>query len=222
MPIYLEKSFISSIYSPYSYDFTYEGGLFLTDVWSAMTDLRITLNKALLQENSPFDFLNKIISCNTSQTLSYFNKATTSITIESKVEINPTGENNVISFESEYSKELFKNLSVGDIVMGPGLPDVNQDIFITSLGDNQITVNVKLTKAGTFNLVYKCSLNAINEDKFDLEDDFEQRLSNIGALEVMNPWKHGLYGSDSYPNVAGALLDGLSDIKYFKPYIKIY
>ena len=219
MPIYLEKSFISSIYSPYSYDFTYEGGLFLTDVWSAMTDLRITLNKALLQENSPFDFLNKIISCNTSQTLSYFNKATTSITIESKVEINPTGENNVISFESEYSKELFKNLSVGDIVMGPGLPDVNQDIFITSLGDNQITVNVKLTKAGTFNLVYKCSLNAINEDKFDLEDDFEQRLSNIEALEVMNPWKHGLYGSDSYPNVANALLDGLSDIKYFKPYI---
>ena len=219
MPIYLEKSFINSIYSPYSYDFPYEGSLFLTDAQSIMTNLGITLNKALLQESSPFDFLNKIISCKTSKTLTYFNKATTSITIESKIEISSAGENNVISFESEYAKELFKNLSIGDIVMGPGLPDVNQDIFITSLGDNQITVNVKLTKAGTFNLVYKCSLNAINEDKFDLEDDFEQRLSNIGALEVMNPWKHGLYGSDSYPNVANALLDGLSDIKYFKPYI---
>ena len=219
MPIYLEKSFIGSIYSSYSYDFTYEGGLFLTDVWSVMTDLKITLNKALLQESSPFDFLNKIISCNTSQTLSYFNKITTSITIESKIELSSTGENNVISFESEYAKELFKNLSIGDIVTGSGLPDVNKDIFITSLGDNQITVNVTLTKAGTFNLIYKCSLNALNEDKFDTEDDFEQRLSNIGELEVMSPWKHGLYGSDSYPNVAGALLDGLSDIKYFKPYI---
>lgn len=221
MPIYVEKSFIGSIYSQYKYDFDYNGNLFTTDEWkSAEGDLAITLNEALLQKQAPFDFLNKLISSKTSCTLSYFNNATTNITLESKVEIDITnGNNNVISFENDYARKMFKNLSVGDIVMGPGLPDVNEDIFITSVGDYQITVNVPLTKAGTFNLIYKCSLNAINEDKFDTVDDFEQRLSNIGEHEVMNPWIHGLYGSDNYPNVAGALIDGLSDIKYFKPYI---
>lgn len=137
------------------------------------------------------------------------------IQIESVIDVEHEGFENVIFFESDLAREMFKSLSVGDIVTGPSIDSDDNDVFITHIGDNEVTVNVNLQQSGTFVLNYYVKTNVTPDDITDNLLIYKERLYNNGLYSVTNPFEHGLWPSADYPRVSTAILDSLPDISFF-------
>lgn len=137
------------------------------------------------------------------------------IQIESVIDVSHEGFENVIFFESDVAREMFKSLSIGDIVTGPSIDSDDNDVFITHIGDNEVTVNVKLQQSGTFVLNYYVKTNVSPNDITDNLLEYKERLYNNGLYSVTNPFEHGLWPSADYPKVSTAILDSLPDVSFY-------
>lgn len=140
------------------------------------------------------------------------------IKIESVIDISHEGYENVIFFESDIAREMFKSLSVGDIVTGPSIDSDDNDVYITHIGDNEITVNVKLQQSGTFVLSYYVKTNISPSEITDDLLQYKENLYKNGLYSVSNPFEHGLWPSDDFPKVSTAILDSLPDISFYNIY----
>lgn len=137
------------------------------------------------------------------------------IQIESVIDVNTEGKENIITFESDYAREVCKSLSVGDLVTGPSIDTDDNDVFITKVGDNEVTVNVKLQQSGTFLLNYHVKTNTSPADITDNLMQYKEDLYKNGLYSVTNPFEHGLWPSEDFPNVSTAVLDSLPDISFY-------
>lgn len=138
------------------------------------------------------------------------------IKIESVIDVNHEGYENVIFFESDAAREMFKSLSVGDIVTGPSIDSDDNDVFITHIGDFEATVNVKLQQSGTFLLSYSVKTNVNPKDVTNNLLQYKEDLYHNGLYSVKNPFEHGLWPSPDFPRVSTAILDSLPDISFYK------
>lgn len=138
------------------------------------------------------------------------------IKIESVIDVSHEGYENVIFFESDAAREMFKSLSVGDIVTGPSIDSDDNDVFITHIGDFEATVNVKLQQSGTFLLSYSVKTNVSPKDITNNLLQYKEDLYHNGLYSVKNPFEHGLWPSQDYPRVSTAILDSLPDISFYK------
>lgn len=139
----------------------------------------------------------------------------TDIKIESTIDTSIDGKENMITFESDVSKELFKTLSVGDIVTGPTIDSDDEDVYITEIGDDYIYISQKLKQSGTYVLTYSVRNNITIDDISDDVIGYKRTLYENGLYTVFNPFNEGLYPSASWPNVSNAILDSLADISLF-------
>ena len=140
------------------------------------------------------------------------------IQIECVIDIQTEGKERLISFESDAAREMFKSLSVGDIITGPSIDSDDNDVFIVDVGDNEVTVNVDLQQSGTFLLNFDVKTNVSPEDIEDNLVQYKEDLYNNGLYSVTNPFEHGLWPSDDFPRVSTAILDSLPDISFYDIY----
>ena len=140
------------------------------------------------------------------------------IQIESVIDVSHEGCENIIFFESDAAREMFKSLSVGDVVTGPSIDSDDNDVFITHIGDFEVTVNVKLQQSGTFLLSYLVKTNVNPKDITNNLLQYKEDLYINGLYSVKNPFEHGLWPSQDYPNVSTAILDSLPDISFYEIY----
>lgn len=140
------------------------------------------------------------------------------IQIESVVDIETEGMENVISFKDDTAKELFKSLSIGDIVTGPSIDSDDNNVYITYIGDNYVTLNVNLQQSGTFLLTYSVKNNVTPNDVKDDLLRYKEDLYNNGLYSVTNPFQHGLWPSSDFPRVSTAILDSLPDVSFYDIY----
>src|SRR5574344_1186878 len=138
----------------------------------------------------------------------------TTIQIESVIKISE-GTENKIYFESDSAREMYKSLSVGDIVFGPTIDSDDNNVFIIDIGNNEITVNTNLQQSGTYVLNYSVKMNIYQDDTTDYISLYKETLYNNGLYSITNPYEHGLWPSSDYPNVSKALLESLPDISFF-------
>lgn len=144
--------------------------------------------------------------------------STTNVQIEGVVDIETEGLERTVTFTSDLAKERCKSLSIGDTIYGPSLDTDDNDIYITSVGDNYVVLNHDLQQSGTFVFTFKCKLNIVSEDITDDILNYKETLDNNGLYSIINPFKHGLYGSNDFPNVSNAILESLPDIIFYQPY----
>lgn len=149
---------------------------------------------------------------------------------------NSDATHNIITFNDKEARRFFKNLTVGDVVSGGGLPDTGEPTYITEIMANQVRVSQDFICEGTFDLHFKCQLRALNRDLSNDLDNYESRLLEAGTFESYNPYNHGLNTIvSSVPatikdengiithrytrnevNLENCHLNGISDIHYFK------
>lgn len=141
----------------------------------------------------------------------------TTVTIESVVDLSNENSSNKIFFNSDVAKTSYKTLSVGDRVYGPSIDSNNNDVYITSIGYNYVTVNYDFAVSGRFLFTYECKLN-ITIDETEKVDRYKDNLDTYGLYSLINPFEHGLWGSSKFPYASNAILESLPDISFFKPY----
>lgn len=149
------------------------------------------------------------------------------IVIASTVNVSNDSSKNVITFEDEVSRELSKSLSVGDRIFGPTIPiidenndNINDGLYITDIGVNQITVSHNLTKSGTFNFFYQCKLDITNITNDEKYKTYREKLYLSDSLQLQDPFKRVLWPQPAWPNVAGGFVDGFNDIGQYSPFVK--
>lgn len=137
------------------------------------------------------------------------------VKIESVIDITKEGAENIISFESDLARELFKTLSVGDIITGPSVDSDDNDVYITYIGDNYCKVNQNFQQSGTFVLSYNIKMDIVGTDISENMSEYKKILDKNGLYEIVNPFEHGLWPSKDWPKVSNAILEGLPDISFF-------
>lgn len=140
------------------------------------------------------------------------------IEIEGVVDVATENMEDIISFNSDLARERMKSLSIGDTVFGPTLDTDDNNIYITYVGDNYIKVNHTLQQSGTFVFTFNCKLNIISKDISEDMTFFRDELDNNGIYSIINPFEHGLWGSDDFPHASNAILESLPDIIFYEPY----
>ena len=80
----------------------------------------------------------------------YSSDSQNEIIIEGKVDLNIKGGENLISFESETSKEMISTLSIGDTITGNDVDGDDEIVFITEIGEDYIRISNDLISSGTF------------------------------------------------------------------------
>lgn len=137
------------------------------------------------------------------------------IQIESVINTKIEGMERIISFESDVAKEMFKSISVGDVITGPSIDSDDGNVFVVDVGDNEVTVNVDLQQSGTFVLNYDVKTNVAPTDIENNLVQYKEDLYNNGLYSVTNPFEHGLWPSADFPNVSTAILDSLPDVSFY-------
>lgn len=140
------------------------------------------------------------------------------IEIEGIIDVATENMDDIISFESDLARERMKSLSIGDTVFGPTLDTDDNNIYITYIGDNYVKVNHKLQQSGTFVFTFNCKLNIVSRDISEDMTFFRDELDNNGIYSIINPFEHGLWGSNDFPHVSNAILESLPDIIFYEPY----
>lgn len=120
-----------------------------------------------------------------------------------------------LSFESDTARERFKTLSVGDEVYGAGLSD---DTKIVALDNFTATVNNALPNSGTFILTFACKMVCVPDDNSDDLFNYKKLLYDRGLYNQADPFDNGFYGSDDWPYVSNAVVDGTLNVDFWKPY----
>lgn len=141
---------------------------------------------------------------------------TSEVKIESFIDVSVEGQENIIFFKSDLSKELYKTLSVGDIIIGPGIDSDDEDVYITSIGDNFVTTSKNLISSGTFVLTYLVKMNITTKDLTDDINYYKSELYKNKLYSVTNPFEHGLWPSNDWPRVSNAILDSIPDMSFYK------
>lgn len=136
-----------------------------------------------------------------------------------KVETEATSEFNESNDDSNYSlifktdeaKRIFSILNIGDEVYGNGLPE---GTFVKSKSNNTVVLNNRISKFGTFVYKFGMSCNAYPTENYN--DTYKKMLLENGSLEDVSPFHTGLYGSEAWPNVHEAYIDGKLNPKKFE------
>lgn len=143
---------------------------------------------------------------------------TTTVQIESVIDAETENMSNIITFESDVAREAYKTLSIGDTIFGPTINSDDENLYITSIGYNTVTVNRPFTQSGKFIFTYNCKLNIIGEDQENDMSAYKALLDSNGLYSLTNPFEHGLWGSSSFPYASNATLESMPDISFYKPY----
>lgn len=160
----------------------------------------------------------KTLWCGTTKTnVTCYSAERSNISIEGVIDLTASDDDAAytIQFVTEESQKRFNTLTIGDYVYGAGISD---DTYITEIGNNSIVVNNKLPHSGTFTLKFSCVLNYIPEDISDDLHNYKVILFNNNSYNQANPFDNGLYGSDTWPSVSNAIVEGLLDPSQFAPY----
>lgn len=137
------------------------------------------------------------------------------IKIESVLDISREGYEKTIFFETDLAREMFKSLSIGDTVSGPGIDADDNDVYITHIGDNEVTISHNIQQSGTFVLSFNVKTNVNPDDISNNLLQYKEDLYTNGLYSVTNPFEHGLWPSADFPRVSTAVLDSLPDISFF-------
>lgn len=150
----------------------------------------------------------------------YSNDFQNEIIIEGKVDLNIKDAENLITFESEASKEMISTLSIGDTITGNDVDSDDETVFITEIGEDYIRVSNNLISSGTFDFKINTKIFSIKQ-KEDNPFDFVNRLKSANEYEFYNPFQHGIYSSygRNSKRASRAYVNGLSNINSWKPYI---
>ena len=150
----------------------------------------------------------------------YSSDSQNEIIIEGKVDLNIKGGENLISFESETSKEMIPTLSIGDTITGNDVDGDDEIVFITEIGEDYIRISNDLISSGTFDFKINTKILSIKQ-KEDNPLDFINRLKSANEYEFYNPFQHGIYSSYGRNSkmASRAYVNGLSNINSWKPYI---
>lgn len=166
--------------------------------------------------DSTKDYINGIF-----ETLNlYSSDAQNEITIEGKVDLNIKGGENLITFESETSKEMISTLSIGDTITGNDVDSDDEIVFITEIGEDYIRISNDLISSGTFDFKINTKIFSIKQ-KEDNPLDFIDRLKSANEYEFYNPFQHGIYSSygKNTSRASRAYVNGLANINSWRPYI---
>ena len=149
------------------------------------------------------------ITCNENSTVALEIEATADFDSDSddaKKTLTFTGDENLRKYET---------LTTGDTVEGNGIPS---STYIVSKQNNSIILSNELVKSGTFTYKFNCAVEAYPSDISEDFENYKTILSNNGSTTSSDPFDNGLYGSDSWPAVHNAYIDGLVDPQDFTPW----
>lgn len=197
----------------------------ISDIFSTglQSSLNVNINKnseTYLYSNSELtESINNYIKSSFDTFDLYPSDSQTEIMIEGVVNLNIKNVSNLITFNSDISKERLNTISIGDIVTGNCVDSDDETVFVTEIGSDYIRVSNNLITSGTFNFKFNTKINSVKIEE-DNPLDFIDRLKGVGEYEFYNPFQHGIYSNFSKTKKASkAYVNGISNINSWRPYI---
>lgn len=131
-----------------------------------------------------------------------------------------------IQFLTDDARTKYDSLSVGSKVYGPGIAG---DTYVTKLSNYVATLSSALPRGGSHTFTFRCPVTTSPASILDDPFNYKKVMYANGEYDKETFFDHGVYGTDEWPKVEKAVIDGdlndkqiLNPTTFFKVVKKLY